>query len=116
MSHGEGSTMRRLWLGFAQIATVVFASLYLVSLFQTEPAPPRGEEGHAGGGQYLHRQADRAAPDERAHTYLKSHGLTARDAMTPKVVAVREDTPLEDIATLLERGERQSWPKCATSD
>ena len=35
--------MRRLWLWFAQAATIVFAALYLVSLFQPEPPPPRGE-------------------------------------------------------------------------
>jgi serine protease DegQ len=37
-----GATMRKLWLGFAQIATILFAALYLASLFRPEP-PPRGE-------------------------------------------------------------------------
>lgn len=42
-------------------------------------------------------------PEERAHAYLKSHGLTARDVMTRKVISVAETTSLEEIATLLER-------------
>lgn len=41
-------------------------------------------------------------PEERARTYLKSHGLMARDVMTPKVITVAENTPLERIAVLLE--------------
>lgn len=39
----------------------------------------------------------------RAERYLKSHGLTARDVMTPRPVTVAESTPLKDIAALLER-------------
>ncbi len=35
--------MRKLWLGFAQVATILFAALYLVSLFRAEPPLPRGE-------------------------------------------------------------------------
>jgi hypothetical protein len=35
--------MRKLWLGFAQVATILFAALYLISLFRTEPLPPQGE-------------------------------------------------------------------------
>jgi len=35
--------MRKLWLGFAQLATILFAALYLVSLFRAEPPPPRGK-------------------------------------------------------------------------
>lgn len=42
-------------------------------------------------------------PEDRASQYLKSHGLTARDVMTRDPVTVTEDTPLEEIAMLLER-------------
>ena len=42
-------------------------------------------------------------PEDRAGHYLKSHGLTARDVMTREPITVTEDTPLEEIATLLER-------------
>lgn len=49
-------------------------------------------------------------PEERARLYLKSHGLTARDVMTRKVVAVGENTPLEEIATLLERNRIKRVP------
>ncbi len=41
--------------------------------------------------------------EDRAGQYLKSHGLTARDVMTREPVTVTEDTPLEEIAMLLER-------------
>ncbi len=42
-------------------------------------------------------------PEDRASQYLKSHGLTARDVMTREPISVTEDTPLEEIAILLER-------------
>jgi CBS domain-containing protein len=42
-------------------------------------------------------------PEDRASQYLKSHGLTARDVMTREPITVTEDTPLEEIAMLLER-------------
>lgn len=42
-------------------------------------------------------------PADRASQYLKSHGLTARDVMTREPITVTEDTPLEEIAMLLER-------------
>jgi CBS domain-containing protein len=48
--------------------------------------------------------------EERARTYLKSHGLTARDVMTREVVTVAENTPLETIATLLERNRIKRVP------
>lgn len=44
-----------------------------------------------------------AGDDGLATDYVKSHGRTAADVMTPKVVTVGERTPLEKIATLLER-------------
>ena len=49
-------------------------------------------------------------PEERARTYLKSHGLTARDVMTRKVITADENTPLEKIATLLERNHIKRVP------
>ena len=42
-------------------------------------------------------------PDGGAERYLKTHGLTARDVMTAQPLTVKEGTPLEKIATLLER-------------
>lgn len=44
-----------------------------------------------------------AMPEEKARDYLKSHGLTAKDLMSRDVVTVAEDTPLVEVATLLER-------------
>lgn len=44
-----------------------------------------------------------AGDDGRATDYVKAHGRTAADVMTPKVVTVGERMPLEKIATLLER-------------
>jgi CBS domain-containing protein len=43
-----------------------------------------------------------AGPEEKAHDYARSHGLTAKDVMTRAVVTVSEDAPLGQIATLLE--------------
>lgn len=51
-----------------------------------------------------------AGPEERARLYLKSHGLTARDVMTRKVITADENTPLEKIATLLERNHIKRVP------
>lgn len=44
-----------------------------------------------------------ASPEERAITYVKSHGGHARDVMTQPVVSVGEDASLEEIAELLEK-------------
>lgn len=44
-----------------------------------------------------------AAPEERALTYVKTHGGHARQIMTRSVVAVGEDATLEEIAELLEK-------------
>jgi CBS domain-containing protein len=41
--------------------------------------------------------------DEVAEQYAKSHGRTAADVMSRKVVTATEGTPLDRIATLLER-------------
>jgi CBS domain-containing protein len=51
-----------------------------------------------------------AGPEERARMYLKSHGLTARDVMTRNVITADENTPLEKIATLLERNHIKRVP------
>ena len=51
-----------------------------------------------------------SGPEGRARTYLKSHGLTARDVMTRKVIAAREHTSLEQIATLLEHNRIKRVP------
>lgn len=40
--------------------------------------------------------------DLRAETFVKSHGLHAKDVMTGPVISVSEDVPLEEVATLLE--------------
>ena len=44
-----------------------------------------------------------ASPEERARDYTKSHGRLAGDVMTREVVTVAEDTPVGEIAHLLER-------------
>lgn len=43
------------------------------------------------------------APEERAMAYLKSHGRTAGDVMTRKVLTVPEDAELAEIAATLEK-------------
>ena len=45
-----------------------------------------------------------------AHDYVKSHGLIAKDVMTPTVVTVSEDTNLSDIASTLERNRIKRVP------
>jgi CBS domain-containing protein len=42
-------------------------------------------------------------PQDEAREYLRSHGLHARDVMSRQVISVAEDTPLQEIATLLEK-------------
>jgi CBS domain-containing protein len=41
-------------------------------------------------------------PEERARDYVKTHGGRASEVMTRDVVAVTDDTPLREIAQLLE--------------
>jgi len=43
-----------------------------------------------------------AGAEDLARDYIKSHGQHAADVMSPKVVTVEEDTPLAEIAQLLE--------------
>lgn len=40
--------------------------------------------------------------EEKVRDYLKSHGLRAAEVMSKEVVTVSEDTPLQDVAMLLE--------------
>jgi len=49
-------------------------------------------------------------PTEHAVRYLKSHGLAARDVMTPKPLTVSENTPLEKVAALLEQNRIKRVP------
>jgi CBS domain-containing protein len=44
-----------------------------------------------------------AEPRDRAHDYIKSHGLHAREIMSRNVISVAEDTPLAEIAETLEK-------------
>ncbi len=44
-----------------------------------------------------------ASPEDQAHDYVKSHGLKASDVMSGNVVTVGPDTPIDEVATLLER-------------
>ena len=41
--------------------------------------------------------------DLRVEAFVKSHGLHAKDVMTREVISVSEETPLDEVATLLER-------------
>lgn len=41
--------------------------------------------------------------DTLAHEYVQSHGLTARDVMTRHVFGVHADTPLAEVADVLEK-------------
>tara|TARA_R110002110_G_scaffold328826_1_gene540338 strand:+ start:2204 stop:2899 length:696 start_codon:yes stop_codon:yes gene_type:complete len=41
-------------------------------------------------------------PENKAHEFVKTHGLHARDVMTREVTTVSEDTPINEIAELLE--------------
>ncbi len=43
-----------------------------------------------------------ASPEERAREYVKSHAIHAGDVMTKKPITVHEDTPIAEIAALLE--------------
>ena len=48
--------------------------------------------------------------DDLAGAYVKSHGQHARDVMTDKVATADEDTPVGEIAQLLERNRIQRVP------
>lgn len=42
-------------------------------------------------------------PEEKAREYIAAHGRHARDVMTARVVTVAEDTPVGEIAEILEK-------------
>ncbi len=44
-----------------------------------------------------------AGPEERARDFIKTHGRRAEDVMTREVVTVTPDTPVGEIAEILER-------------
>jgi CBS domain-containing protein len=44
-----------------------------------------------------------AAPADQARQYLQAHGRRAGDVMTRPVIGVSEDTPLAEVAALLEK-------------
>ena len=54
------------------------------------------ERHHSWWGWYLR------ASEELAAEYVKSHGSRARDVMTSPVISVTEETPLAEIAELME--------------
>ncbi|MGF6812993.1 CBS domain-containing protein [Paraburkholderia sp. Clong3] len=45
---------------------------------------------------------DLFSASDDAGNYVKSHGLKVEDVMSPEVVSVDEDTPISNVATLLE--------------
>ena len=51
-----------------------------------------------------------SSPDEAARAYAKSHGQAAGDVMTRNVVTVVEDTPVGEIAALLEQNRIKRVP------
>ena len=58
-----------------------------------------GTEGTRAGSRWLQLLSG----DGSVSAYVKSHATRARDVMTRDVVTVRPDTPLAEVATLLER-------------
>ncbi len=42
-------------------------------------------------------------PGRLADEYVRSHARTVREIMTPKVITVSEDTPLQDVVAIMER-------------
>jgi CBS domain-containing protein len=63
-----------------------------------------GTERHPGRRRRRSWWLDMVASERQAaaEEYIKSHGRTVADLMTRDVVTVREDTPLSDVAALLE--------------
>jgi len=60
--------------------------------------PESGTERHPSWWLHLF-----AGAEDWAQQYVKSHGLTAADVMTRSVITTSEETPVEEIATLLEK-------------
>ena len=44
-----------------------------------------------------------ASPEETARNYVKVHGKHAKDVMTPRVITVNENTPIQEVAETLEK-------------
>ena len=51
-----------------------------------------------------------ASSEERAREFVKTHGRTAEDVMTREVITVTADTPVGDIARILERRQIKRVP------
>lgn len=51
-----------------------------------------------------------ASSEDRAEEYVKTHGMCAEDVMTRNVMTVSGDTPVGEIATLLERNHIKRVP------
>jgi len=51
-----------------------------------------------------------ASPGQKAAEYVKTHGLRASDVMTKDLFTVTEDTPLPEIARLLEKHHIKRTP------
>jgi CBS-domain-containing membrane protein len=59
-----------------------------------------GTDRSAGSGSWW---LQLFSSDRSISKYIKSHAMRARDIMTPDVVSVTPDTPVAEIATLLEK-------------
>lgn len=60
----------------------------------------RGESGTERRPSWWLRMFE--LPENKAHEFVKTHGLHAGDVMTREVTTVSEDTPINEIAELLE--------------
>lgn len=49
-------------------------------------------------------------PNELAEEYVKTHGQTAKDVMTREVITVTEETPVSEIAAILEKNRIKRVP------
>ena len=67
--------------------------------------PEMGTERHSSW--WLHAFA---APDTLAESYMKSHGLAAKDVMTHNVVTIAPDASLAEAAELMERNRVKRLP------
>lgn len=54
-----------------------------------------------------------AGPEDRARDFVKAHGHTAEDVMTQELVTVTADTPVGEIAGILERQHIKRVPVVA---
>ena len=49
-------------------------------------------------------------PGESAHEYVHTHGRKVADVMTPTPITITEDTPLDDIVSLMEQSRVKRLP------